>query len=126
MGDVRHLFDTGRRPLKGAGDTSVPGSARILDLESLPGILGSIPNGCGEGKERALDLGEILDAALGFPPAEDYILLAADLSVGGIHVYGPYPEDAVHDAAAALREQLVVEGVEGVSVNILALHGPGS
>ena len=126
MGELRHLFDTAQRPLKWSGDTSVPAGARILELESLPSILGIIPNGGGEGEEGVLDFGASLDAALGFPPAEDYILLAADLSVGGVHAYGPYPEDAVDDAAAALREQFLVEGVEGVSVNILALHGPGS
>jgi hypothetical protein len=110
-----------------SGDTSVPASARILGFGSLQSILGFVPNGGGEGEEPALDLGASLDAALGYPPPpEDYVLLAADLSVGGIHAYGPYSEDAVHDAAAALREQFLVEGVEGVSVNILALHGPGS
>jgi hypothetical protein len=124
VGDLRHIFDTERRPLRRC-DTSVPASARILDLEDLPSILGFTPNEGGEGEERALDLGAYLDAALGFPLAEDYILLAADLSAGGIHAYGPFPEGVVHEAAVALREQFVVEGLEGVSVNILALHGPG-
>ena len=80
----------------------------------------------GSDEERVLDLGAVLDAALGFAPAESYILLVVDAAAGGIQAYGPYSEAAIRDAATAMREQFRADGVVGVSVNVLPLYRPGS
>ena len=70
------------------------------------------------------DLGDTLDALLGFSSAESYVLLVVDPSAGGIQAYGPYTEQAIHESAAAMRDQFREDGIEGVSVHVLPLHGP--
>lgn len=80
--------------------------------------------GEGDDEERVLDLGAILDAALGIPPTESSVLLVVDPSAAGVQAYGPYPGAAVQEAATAMRKQLREDGVDGVSVHVLALHAP--
>lgn len=75
-------------------------------------------------EERVFDLGAALDALLGFSPAASYVLLVVDPTAGGIQAYGPYADDAVHDAASAMRDQFRDDDIEGVSVHVLPLHDP--
>jgi hypothetical protein len=78
----------------------------------------------GADEMRALDLGAFLDTILGLPSAENYILLVVDPPTSGVQAYGPYTQVAVRDAATAMRKQLRADGVDGVSVHVLALHSP--